>query len=324
MRFSLTVLGTSAATPAFGRHPSAHLLQAGNQHFLIDCGEGTQMRLLSFGLSAQRVNRIFISHLHGDHVFGLPGLLFSLALHGRQAPLDLYAPPGLPDMVSALLAPGGELGYPIRFPAWDHTVPTLVHADRFLTVTAIPLHHRLPTVGYVFREKIRPRNVLPQAIDHYGLDIPQIKSLKAGNDLLLPDGRSVPNETLTVPGVHARSYAYLSDTAYTASVLPHIHRVDLLYHETTFCEDCRDQAAATGHSTAAQAALVAKQAQAGTLLTGHYSPRYRHADAFLAEATPIFPDTLAGIEGHDYEIPWTADGKGVLVSKRPVQEGWCG
>jgi ribonuclease Z len=324
MKFALTILGTSAATPAFGRHPSAQLLQAGNQHFLVDCGEGTQLRLQTYGLPAQRINNIFISHLHGDHIFGLPGLLFSLSLLGRQAPLDVFAPPGLSNMVAALLAPGGRLGYAVRFPGWDHTMPTPVYADRFLTVTALPLLHRIPTVGYVFREKERARNILPDAIDRYGLDIPQIKSLKAGQDLLLADGRLIPNAELTVAGVHARSYAYLSDTAYTTSVLPHIRAVDLLYHETTFCEDCRDQADSTGHSTAAQAADIARQAGAGTLVTGHYSPRYRHPAPFLAEAQAIFPDTLAGLEGYEYEIPWTAGGKNVLVSKRPVQEGWCG
>ncbi|MEY3368287.1 MAG: hypothetical protein RI973_1442 [Bacteroidota bacterium] len=302
MKFALTVLGISAAAPAFDRHPSAHVLQVDNRYFLIDCGEGTQMRLAQCNIPAHKINHIFISHLHGDHIFGLPGLLFSYALAGRTAPLHLYSPEGLEAMMRALLNPGGDLGYPLCFHCLDEKAGTLILEDNLLTVSTVPLHHRIPTLGFVFREKPRPRNVKPEAIETYGLDIPQIKAAKAGEDIALEEGRILPNEWLTLAPPPPRSFAYISDTAYHEAIVPHIRNASLLYHETTFCEDMAAQAALTLHSTARQAALIARMAGVGMLITGHYSSRYREHSPFVQEAQEVFENTVAGEEGKIYEV----------------------
>lgn len=302
MKFALTVLGVSAAAPAFGRHPSAHVLQVDNRYFLIDCGEGTQLQLAEYKLPVHKINHIFISHLHGDHIFGLPGLLFSYALSGRTAPLHLYSPAGLEAMMLALLHPGGELGYPLCFHPLDEQREQVILEDSLVIVSSLPLRHRIPTLGFVFREKPRPRNVRPEAIEAYGLDIPQIKAAKAGEDIVLKDGRLLPNEQLTRPPLPPRSFAYISDTAYCEDLVPHIRNASLLYHETTFCEDMAAQAALTCHSTARQAALIARMAGVGMLITGHYSSRYRDEAQFVREAKEVFENTVAGEEGRVYEV----------------------
>jgi ribonuclease Z len=302
MRFALTILGVNAATPAFGRFPTSQVLQIHQHFFLLDCGEGTQMRMGDFEVPRHKIQHIFISHLHGDHVFGLPGLLFSYDLNGRQTPLDIYSPPGLEAMIAAQLRPGGSLSYPLHFHEVDTNAPSLVFENNDVSVRSIPLKHGIPTVGYVFREKPRLLNLRPEKIAEHQLTIPQIKAAKAGEAILLENGKLLENRELTLPPAPLRSYAFLTDTLYDESVLPYIKGVNLLYHDTTFCDDFAENAAITMHSTAHQAAELARKAGVGQLICGHYSSRYRELGRFLEEAGPIFENTVLGVEGRTYEI----------------------
>lgn len=302
MDFALTILGVNAATPAHGRYPTSQYLQIHNHHFLIDCGEGAQMRLSDFGLPGGKINHIFISHLHGDHIFGLPGLLFSFALNNRTKPLQIYSPNGLEEMVMAQLMPGGEMPFPLTFHNLSTDVSTQIFENSELTVHTIPLHHRIPTCGFLFTEKPLRKNINPEKIRKYGLTIPQIILAKSGKDVVLTDGTTIKNHDLTYPPFKPRSYAFASDTLYHEAMIPKIMEVDLLYHETTFCNDAKERARTTMHSTAEQAARIAKLANADTLVTGHYSSRYIDLDIFLNEATAIFPNTVLGVEGKKYVV----------------------
>lgn len=302
MRFALTILGVNAATPAFGRYPTSQVLQFHNQYFLLDCGEGAQMRMADFNIPRHKIHQIFISHLHGDHVFGLPGLLFSFDLTGRSDKLDIYSPPGLKAMILAQLRPNVMLSFPIHFHEIDTTKAALVFENAQLTVESVPLKHGIPTVGYIFREKPKPLNIRPEKIAEYQLLIAQIKAAKFGEDLMLENGKVVDNQELTFPPAPLRSYAFLTDTIYDEAVLPQIESVSTLYHDTTFCDNHLENAALTMHSTARQAAQLAKKAKVGRLITGHYSSRYKDLEVFLGEACPIFPNTVLGLEGITYEI----------------------
>jgi ribonuclease Z len=303
MRFALTILGVNAATPAFGRFPTSQVLQIHQYFFLLDCGEGTQMRMGDFDIPRHKIKQIFISHLHGDHVFGLPGLLFSYDLNGRQIPLDIYSPPGLEAMIAAQLKPGGSLSYPLYFHEVDTQAPSLVFENKEVSVKSIPLKHGIPTVGYVFREKPRLLNLRPEKIAEHQLTIPQIKAAKAGEAVLLPNGKLLENQELTLPPTPLRSYAFLTDTMADDTVLPHVQGVSMLYHDTTFCNDFAENAALTMHSTARQAAELAQKAGVGKLICGHYSSRYRDLGMFLEETIPIFENTVLGVEGRTYEVP---------------------
>ncbi len=302
MKFALTILGVNAATPAYGRFPTSQVLQIHHHFFLLDCGEGAQMRMGDFNIPRHKIRQIFISHLHGDHIFGLPGLLFSFDLAGRTDPLDIYSPAGLEEMILAQLRPGGVLSFPIAFHEIDTTRPGLVFENQSLTVESIPLRHGIPTVGFIFREKPRPLNIRTEMIAEHQLTIPQIKAAKAGEDVLLENGQLVENQALTLPPAPPRSYAFITDTLCDEGILPHIQGVSLLYHDTTFCHDLLENANLTMHATARQAAELAKKAAVGQLITGHYSSRYKDLDVFLAEARPIFPNTVLGLEGDIYEI----------------------
>lgn len=302
MKFALTILGVNAATPAYGRYPTSQVLQIHNHFFLLDCGEGAQMRMSDFDIPRHKIQQIFISHLHGDHVFGLPGLLFSYDLAGRQNTLDIFSPKGLKEMILAQLRPGVTLSFPLNFHEVDVTHPSLVFENETVEVHSLPLKHGIPTVGYVFREKPKPLNIRPEKISEFGLSIEQIKTAKAGADILLENGESIENHILTLPPSPLRSYAFLTDTLCDDAVLPHIQEVTMLYHDTTFCDDHAENAAITMHSTVRQAAELAKKAKIGRLITGHYSSRYRDLKVFLEEAQPIFPATELGLEGTTYEI----------------------
>ncbi|MFQ5448088.1 MAG: ribonuclease Z [Saprospiraceae bacterium] len=304
MKFALTILGVNSATPAHGRFPSAQILQVQHQLFLIDCGEGSQSQMSRFGVPHHKIQHIFISHLHGDHVFGLPGLLFSLGLNDRKNDLHIYAPAGLEEMIMALLRPmETSLPYPLHFHVLDTGQSTLVFENDRLTVRSIPLRHRIPTAGFLFREKERPKNIRPEKIAEYSLNISQILAVKNGENITLANGRILPNEELTTPPPVPRSFAYVSDTAYEESIIPMIKDVDLLYHEATFCHDLADYAETTKHSTALQAATIAKKARARRLIIGHYSTRYKNIAPLIKEASAVFPETEPGVEGQEYEVP---------------------
>ncbi len=304
MEFTFTPLGVSAAQPAYGRHLAAHILSVGPESFLLDCGEGTQFQFNSHGIKRNRIGHVFISHLHGDHFFGLIGLLNSLGMNDRKEPLRVYAPPGLEEIIEVQFRiTQSGLPFPLHFQALDPSLVEKILETEHVEVHSFPLAHRTPTLGFLFREKQIPLNIIPDAIDRYGLTFEQIRAVKAGEELRLPDGRLIPNTELTLPPYRPRSFAYCSDTAYKEDLVPVLKGVDLLYHESTFLEKDAEMAAITLHSTAAQAARIAKLAGAGTLLLGHYSARYPDAGVFLEEAKPIFPNTLLSEEGKAVEIP---------------------
>ena len=273
----------------------------------MDCGEGTQMRLQQAGLGMGRVERILISHLHGDHYFGLPGLLTSLALQGRQAPLTIVCPHGLRDRISPLLELDRYgLPFPLHFAEHAAVGWTQVHADDQLEVYAFPLRHRIPTNGYLIRERAREPNLRKDVIQHYNIPWQLLDGIKAGGDYVAPDGTLVRHADLILPAAPARSYAYCSDTVYFPELAGYVQGVDLLYHESTFLSDMQNEATERGHSTAAQAARIAKQAGVGRLLLGHFSARYATVSGHEREARGIFPRSYAVKDLQRYAVPFRA------------------
>lgn len=298
MEFELKILGSASATPFLDRHHTAQALTVGPQVYLIDCGEGTQQRLMEYKIRHQKINTIFISHLHGDHFFGLFGLLSTMHLHGRTEPLQLFGPVGLDEVLTTQFRVSGtQLTFELLFTAVDTTAYSQVYEDRTLTVHTLPMRHRIPCCGYVFREKPKRRrldkNLLPD-----GLTPAQLNALAQGDDVRNEAGDLlVRNAEVTIEPHHARSYAYCADTLYTARNAELVQGVDLLYHEATFLEDMRERAATTHHSTARQAALFARQANAHRLLIGHFSSRYRDLDPLLREAKAVFDWVELATEG---------------------------
>lgn len=302
MSFSVTILGSGAALPTSHRFPSAHALRVEDDMFLIDCAEGTQVQLRRFKIKIQQIRSIFISHMHGDHVFGLPGLLSSLSLLERTEPLNLYGPPLLEDWLVAQWKYFTPLGFPLHFHAAPAKEPAMIYEDRHLTVTSFPLKHRIPAWGYLFREKERPLNICREAIDFYHIPLRDIPSIKAGADYRTDEGSLVPNRRLTCPAPAPRSYAYCSDTVYLENLPAVVQGVNLLYHEATYARDGMARAKETFHSTAEDAAKIAKAAGADKLVIGHFSSRYRDIDILLQEARNIFENTEAAEDGKIFEI----------------------
>lgn len=299
--FTVTTLGTGAALPARGRFPSAQLINVHEALYLVDCGEGTQERLRMAGVNFMRIGNVFISHLHGDHYLGLMGLLSSMHLMGRRTPLVVHGPPELwPIIEIQLKASGTYLRYPLHVRPWTHESGVLVHQDDRVTVHGLALRHRIPCTGFLFRERAAPRSLRKETV----AQVPHFKrnAVKAGEDLVLPDGRVVPNEELTLPPPPQRTYAYCSDTAYEPALIPHLRNVDLLYHEATFTEALAAKARETHHSTAAQAATLALEAGVQRLLLGHFSSRYRGAEELVREAVQVFPRVEASEDGCTYAI----------------------
>ncbi len=301
MRFAVTTLGTGAALPARGRYPSAQLLNVRERLFLIDCGEGTQERLRMAQVNMGRIARVFISHMHGDHYLGLMGLISSMHLLGRTMALHVHGPLELREVIELQLRISKTyLRFPLRFHAVAHRSGEPVYSDERVEVTELALRHRIESTGYLFRETLRPRHLRKETVElipHYAR-----KAVKMGEDLRLPDGRVIPNAELTEPPSPPRSYAYCSDTAYAPELVPVLKGVDLLYHEATFTEDLAARAKETMHSTARQAATLARDAQVGQLLLGHFSSRYKDTDRLLSEALDVFPNTLPAQEGRTYEV----------------------
>ncbi len=303
MKFELTILGCNSAIPAFDRFPTAQILQVDRQLYLIDCGEGTQIRLGQFSIRKNKINQIFISHLHGDHIFGLIGLLTSFSLGGREKPLDIFSPKGLQEIIEVQIQhSGSHLSYSLNFHEVDTTVSKLVFEDDLVEVHNIPLIHRVPTSGYLFREKQSALNIRSEKIEEFNISVEQIIKIKKGADLKMPDGTVIANNDLVLPPWHKRSFAFCSDTLYNETIIPIIDQVDLLYHETTFLHEKLEQAKYTKHTTARQAGMIAKAAQVGQLITGHYSSRYDDVTPLVKEAQSVFPNTIAGMDGERYEV----------------------
>ncbi len=284
--------------PTTRHFPTSQVVNVRDKLFMIDCGEGAQIQYRRARLKFSRLNHIFISHLHGDHCFGLPGLLSTLSLVGRTAELVIHSPGGLKETITPLLEAFCQgLSYPIIFRPFDTERPTLIYEDRSMTVTTLPMEHRTPCCGFLFEEKPRLNRMRPDMIGFYNIPVEQVPRIKQGADFVTPDGAVIPNARLTIPPVLPRRYAFCSDTAYTEKFLPLIQGVDLLYHEATFAQAESMQAVNRFHTTAAQAAEIASKAQVRTLLLGHYSARYTDEDVLFDEAREVFPDTIMAREG---------------------------
>ncbi|MBX2916377.1 MAG: ribonuclease Z [Cyclobacteriaceae bacterium] len=304
MSFALTILGSSGALPAYGRFPTSQYLTIQNRHFLIDCGEGAQMQLMKYQLPIHKINHIFISHLHGDHYLGLMGLLFSMHLQKRVNDLHLYAQKGLDEIILLQLKYSkSALSYTIRFHVFEPEQQAILFEDDAVTVTTIPLAHKLPCAGFLFREKdklfkLDKQKLLPD------MKLQHLALLKTGADVFDDSGNLLyRNSEFTLPPTPAYSYAYCSDTAWNEKIVDQLKHVNLLYHEATFMEEERDKAIETKHSTTLDAAHIALQANVGKLLIGHFSARYRELEPLLAEAQTKFANTALAIEGITFELP---------------------
>lgn len=303
MIFNVTILGCGAATPTSRFNPSAQVVNVHDKLFLVDCGEGTQVQLRRQKIKIQRINHIFISHLHGDHYLGLMGLLSTMHLLGRTAGIHLYGPPELKELVEVNLRLSDTwLVYPLEFHALVPGSKQLIHEDRTLEVHAFPLRHRIATWGYLFREKPRPLNMLTSEVAHYRLHPEEIISLKAGHPVERPDGSVITPEMACAPPQPLRAYAYCSDTAYWEPLAEFIRGADLLYHESTFLEKESARAHETYHSTAGQAARMAARAGVGQLMLGHFSSRYDSTDRFIEEAIPHFSNSILAEEGKTFSV----------------------
>ncbi len=300
MSFELIILGSSSALPTSKRSTAAHLLNMNERFFLIDCGEGTQIQLRRYRLNPARINHIFISHLHGDHIFGIFGLLSSLGMMGRKAPLHLYGPFALQEMIERHRSFFGPLPFLMVYHKCDNE--KVVYEDLKIEVVALNLAHRTETFGYLFREKARLLNIEKSKIQQYELGVEDIKDIKLGNDFISKEGNVVANSEFTLPPFKQRSYAYISDTAYMKNISKDLQGVDLLFHEATFLEKDSDLAKQTFHSTARQAALVAKESQAGKLLLGHFSARYKDDRLFEQEARTIFSNSFTVNDGDRFKV----------------------
>jgi ribonuclease Z len=303
-KFEVTILGCGSATPGAGRHPSAQALHHFQDVFLIDCGEGTQDRLKEFDVKWNRINQIFISHLHGDHIFGLPGLLSTFHLNRRERKIQIFSPTGLRGPLEFLLQTGGEsLSFEIEWVELNHEGSKKVWESDRLEVEAIPLDHRISTYGYIFREKEHPRSILVEELSRFPkLNHLQLRSLKLGLDVHLESGENVPNALVTEKKLEARSYAYWSDTRYHSEYSTILSGMTTLYHEATFLDYLKDKAQLTYHSTAKEAAELAKLSHVKSLLIGHFSSRYASVMEHQKEAQQIFPQTFAVEEGKTYEV----------------------
>lgn len=298
----VTILGNNSALPAFGRHPTAQAVTVYGEVLLIDCGEGTQSQMQRYGVRWRNVHHIFISHLHGDHYFGLPGLINSMSLLGRTAPLHLYAPAELEPIIKSILEVADTI---LSYQLYFHALPPeggLIADDPSFSVVAFPVEHRIQCHGFLIERKTRGRKLLPQRCADYGIPSEYYDTLKQGADYVRDDGSVVKNEWVTEDGPEVKRYAYCADTLFTQSFLHFIKGADTIYHECTYLEADREKAIARHHSTAAQAAEMANLAGAKQLLLGHFSSKYKELEPFREEAAAIFPNVFVSIEGTAYEI----------------------
>jgi ribonuclease Z len=301
--FKLIILGSSGALPAYGRTPTSQYLTIQNRHFLIDCGEGTQMKLSEYQVPGHKIDHIFISHLHGDHYLGLMGLLFSMHLQRRTRELHLYSQKGLDEIILLQLKYSRTvLNYEIKFHLFDANKISLIHEDDVLTIHTIPLYHKLSCAGFLFREKVKPRRIDKDILPP-GIKLQHIPQLKSGLDITDDNGEVLyKNKDYTMPPKASLSYAFCSDTGFYEELIPQIQNVDLLYHEATFMESEKEKAKETKHSTAAEAATIAFKANVKKLVIGHFSARYIDLEPLLKEAQEIFPNTELAIEGSKFEL----------------------
>jgi ribonuclease Z len=303
MKFEVTILGSSSATPIYNRNPTAQALNVNDRLYLIDCGEGTQQQMLRFDIKPSRIDHIFISHLHGDHYLGLVGLLSSMHLNGRIKPLKLFGPAHLIEIIEMQLKYSETtLQYPIDFALTNTEKAEVIVENDDVIVETIPLDHRIACTGFIFKEKKRLRKLQKDKLEDLAIPVQYFTALKKGKDYVANDGTIYKNDTLTTDSERPKSYAYCSDTICNPQYFDQINNVDLLYHEATFLNEMLDRAKETHHTTALQAGNIAVQTNAKKLLIGHFSARYKSLDELLTEAQSVFPATELAIEGKTFVI----------------------
>lgn len=303
MKFEVTILGSSSATPIYNRNPTAQALNVNERLYLIDCAEGTQQQMLHFGIKASRIDHIFISHLHGDHYLGLVGLLSSMHLNGRTKPLVIFAPPHLKEIINLQLKYSETvLQYDIEYIDTRPDKPEVILDNQDIIVETIPLDHRIDCTGFLFRQKKRNRKLIKEKIEELHIPIEYYTALKKGVDYTANDGTVYKNDTLTLAPEEPKMYAFCSDTLYNEKYFEQISNATLLYHESTFLHDMLERAQSTYHTTALQAAQIALKTGAKKLLLGHFSARYKTLDEILAEAQSVFPNSELAVEGKTFII----------------------
>ncbi|WP_314667063.1 ribonuclease Z [Prevotella aurantiaca] len=301
--FKIHILGCGSALPTLHHNATCQIVEIRGKFFMIDCGEGSQIQVRRSKVHFSKVQAVFISHLHGDHCFGLFGMISTFGMTGRTAPLQIYAPKEFEDyfkLSMELFCKG--LGYKVTFHPVDTTETNVIYEDKSLTVETIPLEHRVPCCGFLFCEKPTAPHIRRDMIDFYNIPISQINNVKAGADWTTIDGDIIPNSRLTTPADNPRSYAYCSDTRYMKQLYKKVSGVNVLYHESTYASEHKDRAKTYYHSTSQEAATVAHEACVGKLLLGHYSARYINEDVLLSEAKAIFPNSFLTNEGMVFEV----------------------
>jgi len=301
--FSVTILGSSSALPTSHRFPTAQVVRLNEQLFLIDCGEGTQIQLRKFGFRMGRINHIFISHLHGDHIYGLPGLISSLALFGKKGELHIYAHSDLQQMMEGMMKFMNEVtDLKVKYHPLNFKKRSVIFEDKRIRITSFPLKHRISCCGFLFQELPSDRHLDMQAVEKYGIPLSQRQNIKKGADWILEDGTVVLNSEITLPPDAARAYAFCTDTIFRKETAEMVQGVDLLYHEATFAADLTELARKTFHATSVQAAEVAKLANVKKLLIGHFSSRYKDVSSLVEESRILFPETYAVNDGDCFEL----------------------
>lgn len=299
--FAVTILGNNSAVPAFDRHPTSQVITLDGNNYLVDCGEGTQIQLINYKIRRSKISHIFISHLHGDHYFGLIGLINSLSLLSHQQVLHVYGPAPLREIIELQLKVADtQICYPLHI---HHITEakTLIDTDK-LTVKCFPTNHRIECYGFSFEQKKQPRKLLPEKAREYEIPSVFYDRLTKGDDYSKKDGSLVKNEWVTEPAEPGKKYAFCADTKYDESLITHIEGFDMIYHEATYLDNLRDRAELRFHSTTRQAAMIAKKAGVKKLLIGHFSSKYDTLEEFEAEAREVFPETELALEGVAYTI----------------------
>jgi len=303
MSFDIRILGANSAVPNKDRFPTCQCVSIHNENILIDCGEGAQINISHYRIKQSKIRTILISHLHGDHVYGLPGLLNSLSMFGRKEVLQIYGPVGIKDFIEAVFAHTYvHLQYDLTIHELDHSGISEICKTKTAIISAFPMQHRIPTYGYLITERAQSLNINPLAIEKYSLDIPQIKAAKAGDSITTAGGIFIPNEKLVLAQKKQRTYAYCSDTVYDLDLVSYIYQADLLYHEATYLHELQEKAAERMHSTAREAAQIAHAAEVSKLIIGHYSSRYDDLQVLEDEAKAVFHNTNIVRQGDIFSI----------------------
>ncbi len=299
--FGVTILGNNSALPAYDRHPTAQVVTLNDQLFLIDCGEGTQMQMSRYKIRRSKIHHVFISHLHGDHYYGLPGLITSMGLLGREQDLHIYGPAPLRQVIELQLTlAGATLPYPLHFHSLEHE--GMILEEEKYSVSCFKVFHRIECWGFLIQEKRKPRKIDKERIIDFDIPTTFYEKLKMGEDYPSPSGEIIRNEAVTMPSAEAKSYAFCSDTRFAESLADKVKAASLLYHEATYLSDMEDRAASRFHATTLQAARIAQLSGAGKLLVGHFSSKYEVLDAFRAETQSVFANSDIALEGVTYLV----------------------